>query len=127
MAETGRLVFDGRCGVCTLSVRWLRHLDRHHRVEIVPLQSPGAPESVGAAESECLASVQSQDADGVRLCGAAAVNTALAAALGCRPPMVLYRRTRRLQERAYGWVAANRHRFRGVTPHCETTPTDCGS
>lgn len=123
---TARLVFDGRCGVCTRSVDWLRRLDRHHRVEAVPLQQPGAPASVGATEAECLASVQWQGSDGVRLSGAAAVNAALTTALGSRAPTSLYEHTSRLQERAYTWVAANRYRFRGVTPHCESTPADCG-
>jgi predicted DCC family thiol-disulfide oxidoreductase YuxK len=122
----GRLVFDGRCGFCTRSVGWLRRLDRHQRVEIVPLQAPGAPESVGATEAECLTSLRWQGQDGSRLSGAAAANAALASALGAGVPMVLYRFTSNAQERGYAWVAANRYRLPGVRPHCESVPTDCG-
>lgn len=125
--EAARLLFDGRCGVCTRSVAWLRRLDRHARIVTVPLQAPGAPESVGATEAECLASVQWRGSDGVRRSGADAANAALATALGSRMPLVLYRATAGVQERIYDWVAANRYRLPGITPHCETSPTDCAS
>jgi predicted DCC family thiol-disulfide oxidoreductase YuxK len=124
--SAGRLVFDGRCGFCTRSIGWLRRLDRHQRVAAVPLQAPGAPESVGATETECLASLRWRGDDGVRLCGAAAANAALGTALGSRLPMRLYRRTSRLQERGYAWVAANRYRLPGARPHCDKAPADCG-
>lgn len=122
---TPRLVFDGRCGFCTRSVGWLRRLDRHQRVQTVPLQAPGAPESVGATKAECLASLRWRGADGVRLSGAAAANAALATALGSRVPMLLYHHTSGVQEGGYAWVAANRYRLRGVRPYCEKAPTEC--
>src|SRR5215469_3562953 len=123
---TGRLVFDGQCGFCTRTVGWLRHIDRRQRVEIVPLQASGAPESVGVTEAECLLSLRWQGDDGARLSGAAAANAALACALGSQVPVLLYRLTSKLQERGYGWVAANRYRLRGVRPLCESAPADCG-
>jgi predicted DCC family thiol-disulfide oxidoreductase YuxK len=123
---TARLVFDGRCGFCTRSIGWLRQLDRHQRVETVPLQAPGAPDSVGATEAECLDALRWQGEDGARLSGAAAANAALAMALGSQVPMLLYRLTSGVQERAYSWVAANRYRLPGVRPHCEKVPADCG-
>ncbi len=123
--NTARLVFDGRCGFCTRSVGWLRRIDRHRRIHIVPLQTPGAPDSVGATETECLDSLQWQGGDGSRLSGAAAANAALATALGSRLPMLLYRLTAALQQRCYVWVAENRYRLPGVRPHCETAPSEC--
>ena len=38
----GRLlvVFDGRCGLCNRSVRWLLRRDRHNRLCFVPSESP---------------------------------------------------------------------------------------
>lgn len=119
------LVFDGRCGVCTRSVQWLHRLDRHARINTMPLQAPGAPAAVGASEAECLASVRWQGSDGIRRSGADAANAALATALGTQMPRVLYRLTAGVQEKIYGWIAANRHRLPGVTPHCEAMPTDC--
>jgi len=122
----GRLVFDGQCGFCTRAAGWLRRIDRRQRVEILPLQAPGAPESVGVTEAECLVSLRWQGEDGVRLSGAAAANAALACALGSRVPVVLYRLSSRVQERGYVWVAANRYRLRGVRPYCESAPAECG-
>jgi predicted DCC family thiol-disulfide oxidoreductase YuxK len=81
---------------------------------------------VGATETECLASLRWRGDDGVQFCGAAAANAALQAALGSRLPMRLYRLTSRLQERGYGWVAANRYRLPGARPYCEQVPAECG-
>ena len=123
----GRLVFDGQCGFCTRSIGWIRRLDRHGRVECVPLQYLGAPASVGASEQECRAAVQWRGVDGRRCSGAEAVNAALCAALGTGLPLAVYAATRPLQDRAYAWIAVNRYRFRGVTAHCTARPGDCAS
>lgn len=123
--SSGRLVFDGRCGFCTRSVHWLKRLDRHDRVESVPLQSPGAPASVGATEEQCSQAVQWLGSDGRRHSGAAAVNAALSAALGTRLPLRLYVVTRPVQDRLYDWVAANRSRLPSAVPHCTEHPDDC--
>lgn len=123
---TARLVFDGRCGFCTRSIRWFQRLDRRQRVETVPLQAPGVPESVNSSEEECLSSLRWRGTDGTLLSGAAAVNAAVGTVLGSRLPMTLYRRTRGLQERAYNWVAENRYRLPGMQPYCESSPAACG-
>jgi predicted DCC family thiol-disulfide oxidoreductase YuxK len=121
----GVLVFDGRCGFCTRTVGWLRRLDRHRRVELLPLQQPGAPERVGATVDECLISVRWQGTDSSRAAAAEAINAALAAALGTRAPLLVYRLTRRAQEWLYQWIANNRYRLPGATPWCERYPADC--
>ena len=121
----GRLVFDGNCGFCTRSVRWLRRLDRGHHIDMAPLQNPGAPESVRATRAECLDQVQWLGDDGRRRSGAEAVNAAVGAALRTRLPLVLYRISARGQERGYTWVAENRYRLPGATPHCRTHPDEC--
>lgn len=123
--SSGRLVFDGRCGFCTRSMHWLKRLDRHNRVEAVPLQSPGAPASVGATEEQCYQAVQWLGSDGRHHSGAAAVNAALSAALGAPLPLWLYAVTRPVQDRIYDWVAANRGRLPGTAPHCTEHPDDC--
>src|SRR5699024_6190353 len=79
---TARLVFDGRCGFCTRAVGWLRRLDRQRRVDTVPLQTPGVPESVGSTEEECLNSLRWRGSDGALHSGAAAANAAVSTALG---------------------------------------------
>lgn len=123
--SSGRLVFDGRCGFCTRSVHWLKRLDRHDRVEAVPLQSPGAPASIGTTEEQCSQAVQWLGSDGRRHSAAAAVNAALSAALGTRLPLRLYAVTRPVQDWLYDWVAANRSRLPGMAPHCTEHPDDC--
>src|SRR5699024_3536373 len=123
---TARLVFDGRCGFCTRAVGWLRRLDRQRRVDTMPLQTPGVPESVGSTEEECLNSLRWRGSDGALHSGAAAANAAVSTALGSQLPMRLYRLTSGAQERAYNWVAANRHRLPGTRPHCESNPGTCG-
>lgn len=123
--NAGVLVFDGRCGFCTRSVGWLRRLDRHRRVELLPLQQPGAPARVGATVEQCLAAVRWRGTDSSQAAAAEAINAALAAALGTRAPLLLYKLTRRGQERLYQWIADNRYRLPSTTPWCERCPVDC--
>jgi predicted DCC family thiol-disulfide oxidoreductase YuxK len=124
--ESGRLVFDGRCGFCTRSTGWLRRLDRRNRVEVRTLQTPGVPASVGRTAQECTEQVRWLGSDGRQRGGADAVNAALSAALGTRAPLHLYRLTAVAQDRVYAWVAANRYRLPGATPRCSTHPAECG-
>lgn len=121
----GVLVFDGLCGFCTRSVGWLSWLDQRQRIELVPLQQPGGPARVGATVEECISAVHWQDADGSRAVAAEAINAALAAALGTRAPLLVYRVTRPAQEWLYQWVADNRYRLPGATPWCERYPAEC--
>jgi predicted DCC family thiol-disulfide oxidoreductase YuxK len=55
------------------------------------------------------------------------MNAALSAAIGTRLPLTLYRipGIRFVQEAIYRWVAANRYRFRGTTPYCQSHPASC--
>lgn len=124
-AVRGTLVFDGACGFCTRSAGWLRRLDRRSRVTFVPFQATGVLEAAGLSVEQASASVWWLGDDGAVLPGAHAANAALSAALGSRLPLWLYRLTRPPQERLYAWVAANRHRFPGVTPYCTSHPEQC--
>lgn len=118
-------MFDGCCGFCTRCAQALRRLDRAGRIEIVPFQSPGAPESVGATPDQCRAAVQWRGRDGRRRQGADAVDAALSVLTRTPLPSLLYRVTAGPQERAYRWVADHRHRLPGTTPHCSEHPADC--
>lgn len=120
------LVFDGQCGFCTRCAGWLHRLDRRKQVRLRPFQGHGVLTECGLTAAQAAASVSWIDNDtGRQASGAEAVNLALAAALGTRAPLVLYRFTRPVQERLYRLVARNRHRLPGVRPYCETHPTEC--
>jgi predicted DCC family thiol-disulfide oxidoreductase YuxK len=118
------LVFDGYCGFCTRSVGWIRRLDRSDRIELLPYQAAGVPEAHGLSHADCEAAVWALGPGSERHRGAAAVNAALAAALGVRLPMALYRLSvvGWLQDAVYAWVARNRRRLPGVTPWCISHP-----
>jgi predicted DCC family thiol-disulfide oxidoreductase YuxK len=118
------LLFDGCCGFCTRCVHWLSRLDRHQRVRPVPYQMSGAPERHGLTVAECAAAAWAVEADGTHHRGAAAVNAALAAALGTQLPVRLYHvpGVGRLQDRAYAGVARNRRHLPGTTPWCQAHP-----
>lgn len=151
--ETLDVVFDGRCGMCTRAAAWIKGKDRHCRLTFHPYQGDGVLERFGLSEEAARTAVWafSPRAAGVGAgvgsgvgsdsaatdslhnyssghSGAAAVNRVLDTAFGLRifsaaygVPGVTW-----LQDRAYRWVAVNRHRFRGVTPWCDAHPGDCG-
>lgn len=105
----------------------MRALDRHHRVTVVPFQEAGAPAAHGLTRAECEAAAWAVTPDRRRYPAAAAINLTVAVALGTGLPLWLYvlPGIRQLQERAYGWVAANRSRLPGDRPHCEQYPEGC--
>ena len=121
------LVFDGRCGLCTRFVRVMQRLDRKRRITAVPYQKPGVPTSVGLTAEACRKAAWAVTPEGHHHRGAEAVNLALAVALGTRLPHALYRLPliRGAQDRAYDWIAANRHRLPGDEPHCSRYPGEC--
>jgi len=122
----GTLIFDGRCGFCTRAMDLLTRIDRHGRVETRAAQEPGVAARAGIAPDELAKSVWwVHDSD--RCSGAAAINSALAAAIGRRLPLTIYRLpgVGTLQEAVYRRVAANRHRLPGTTPWCQRHPDRC--
>ena len=121
------LVFDGRCGVCTRFVRLMKRLDRKQRVTVVPYQKRGVPASFGLTAEACREAAWAVTPEGRRYCGAAAVNLVVGVALGTNLPRAFYRlpSIKRAQDRAYDWIAANRHRLPGDEPHCSQHPEEC--
>ena len=121
------LIFDGRCGFCTRSVRLLGTLDRDGRVKPVPYQRPGAPEAHGLGLAQCEAAVWTVAPGLDQRSGAAAVNTALSVALGTRVPLWLYAvpGLGRLQDLAYSVIARNRRRLPGDASYCRQYPEGC--
>jgi predicted DCC family thiol-disulfide oxidoreductase YuxK len=121
------LFFDGACGMCTRSVELLNKLNRTGKLQSEPLQSPGAAQRLGISSSDLLDSVRWLDASGNVYSGAEAANAALSAAIGSRIPLRIYRipGLRFVEEAVYRWIAANRYRFPGTTPYCESHPRAC--
>jgi predicted DCC family thiol-disulfide oxidoreductase YuxK len=120
-------VFDGRCGFCTGCVRLIERLDSKRRITAVPYQKPGVPTSVGLTAEACGQAAWAVTPEGRRYRGAEAVNLVLAVALGTNLPYAFYRwpLVRHAQDRAYDWIAANRHRLLGDEPHCSRYPEEC--
>jgi predicted DCC family thiol-disulfide oxidoreductase YuxK len=121
------LFFDGACGMCTRSVELLHRLDRTGEVRAEPLQSQGTAQRLGISSSELLESVRWLDSSGAVYSGAEAANAAFSAAIGTRIPLLIYRipGVRFIEEVVYRWVVANRYRFPGTTPYCESHPSAC--
>ncbi len=123
------LIFDGACGFCTWSVYWIKLLDRRDRVQAIPCQQPGLPQSVGLTRAQCEEAARAIEPSGRRLRGAAAVCAALAWALGlpvlgriCELPGI-----RSLAEAIYRWIATHRSRLPGGRPYCQQHPEACAS
>ena len=123
----GTLFFDGACGMCTRSRDLLVRMDRTGNLRTEALQSAGAAERLGIAPTSLLESVRWLDSSGAVYSGAEAANAALAAAIGTRIPLAIYRipGIRSAEQAIYRWVAANRYRFPGTTPYCESHPSAC--
>ena len=122
--STLTFVFDGYCGFCTRSVAWIERLDRRHRVRMLACQATDVAATHGLTEADCNAAAWAFAPDGRVYRGAAAVNAALAAALGTALPLRIYGLpfVHSVQDAVYGWIARNRRRFRGVTPWCVAHP-----
>ncbi len=123
------LIFDGRCGVCTRFVRLLQSLDRGRRVLALPYQKPGTIEMADLSLEDCRTAAWAVSPDGDRYRGAEAVSVVMSSVLGTRLPHALYKLpvVGRLQDLAYGWIAANRRRLPGDTPYCSQHPSQCRS
>jgi predicted DCC family thiol-disulfide oxidoreductase YuxK len=121
------LIFDGKCGFCTRCVRFLKALDRAERVKAVPFQKSGMAEAVRLTRTECAQSAWVVTPDGQRYAGAAAINLALAVALGTVAPLAVYRTPllHQAENWLYAWVAANRHHLPGDLPYCQQHPAMC--
>jgi len=123
------VIYDGWCGVCTRTVRWLLRHDLDRRIVALPNQTPGVRERAGLTKEQVDRSAWAIDASGRRYEGAAAVNRALDELDRWRFLAALFRLPviRQLEEVFYRWFSANRGRFArwGITPACERPGTSC--
>lgn len=123
------VIYDGWCGVCTRAARWIHRHDRDRRVLLLPNQTPGARQLAGLSKREVDRAVWVIETTGRRYEGAAAINRTLEELGRWRHLAALYRLSpvRQVEDRLYGWFAANRSRFArwGITPACERPGVEC--
>lgn len=107
-------IYDAHCELCRAAVGWIRLLDRRNAVHCVGLQDgPLSAVHPDLQEADCMAELHVVDAVGRIDVGWAAV-VRLAEALPAAKPLALLDRTRPTRaaaERAYGFVARNRHQL----------------
>lgn len=122
MTELPILIYDGDCGFCTRSVRWVERLPV--RLRIVPWQEADLA-ALRITEARARHEVLLVDPTGHVSGGADAVAQVLK---HCRVPWSLMGSAmsapgvRFAAERGYRWVADNRHRLPGATPACQLPP-----
>jgi predicted DCC family thiol-disulfide oxidoreductase YuxK len=105
------LLYDGECGFCTRSARWVERRDRRGRISVRPNQEPGLIESLGLTRREVDRASWAVEPGGAKFEGAAGINRvigelgggwAVAAALYRLAPI------RWIEDRYYGRVARRR-------------------
>lgn len=121
------VIFDGTCGSCTRSVRYLERLDRHHRITVVACQVAKRDPAFPLGDIDCGESAWAITADARAESGGQAAPLIAAVLLGRRWPLTLGRlgMVRHALAFGYRWVANNRHRFPGDTPYCTAHPGAC--
>jgi predicted DCC family thiol-disulfide oxidoreductase YuxK len=122
------VVFDGHCGFCTRSIRYLHRLDRHGRVTSVACQVAQREGRHGMEGVDCGDSAWALTADGRREAGGQAATLIASALLQRTWPVTVGRLPgiRHALAGGYRLIANNRHRFPGDTPWCGANPGRCG-
>jgi len=116
------LVFDGDCGFCTSSARWLhRWVVSGGSTHLAPWQQLDLADLRLTAE-QCLAAVQWVGPDGSVLAGHLAIAASLRAGRPVWRPvgaLLVVPGVSWLAKRAYTWIAAHRYALPGGTPACK--------
>lgn len=115
------LFFDGDCGLCSRSVRWIARLDRQARISFAPLQGRLAAE-FGLSGHASLADgsmVLLREADACLFLRSDALIELGRAAGGILSILLLLRFVPRwIRDGVYRWIAKNRRRLGGTSSHC---------
>jgi predicted DCC family thiol-disulfide oxidoreductase YuxK len=117
------LVYDGDCGFCTTSIRWVKRL--RLRADTVTAWQHADLGALGLTPEQCDLKLQWVADDGANSSGHEAVaRLLLCSALPWRPigVLLLTPPLSWLASRAYTWVSANRQRLPGGTPACALPP-----
>ncbi len=121
------VIFDGNCGFCTRSIRYLDKLDRNRRITSMPCQVAKRDPAFRLGDINCGESAWGIAPDDQAEAGGQAAALVAAVLLQRRWPITLGRRrgVRHALAVGYRWVARNRHRFPGDTPFCTAHPGAC--
>ena len=125
LPDTEPLVFyDGHCGLCERSVRWLLRRDRVGRLRFAPLQGTTAAALLTHDPRSNMTSLVLLDTDGVHVRSEAAIRAVMHLGGAWRLAHVLRSVPRRMRDRAYDLVARRRHRWFGSVEHCHLPEPD---
>jgi predicted DCC family thiol-disulfide oxidoreductase YuxK len=108
--------YDGECSICLSGARRFGPALTRRRIDLVPLQSPGACETLGIREEERLTEMRLRLADGTVFGGASAI-VEIARRIWWAWPLwalSLVPGAIRLMRVAYGWFARHRGSANGV-------------
>lgn len=115
------LIFDGDCGFCTTSARFLaRRVVQGGAISVMPWQRLELPE-LGLTPEQCQAEVQWVGGDGRRASGHAAIAAALREGRKVWRPvgaLLVAPGFSWIAQRGYSWIAAHRYALPGGTPAC---------
>jgi predicted DCC family thiol-disulfide oxidoreductase YuxK len=119
--ERGLLIFDGDCGFCTTSARFVsRWVDRRDRYEVQPWQELDlAP--LGVTEADCIEAAQFVRCDGSVVSGHRAIAAGLTHGAPLWRPLghlLTLPGVSQLAARVYTWVADHRYALPGGTAAC---------
>ncbi len=129
------MVFDGRCGMCTRSARYLAWLagsgpigSPDPRVDVLASQAPGVLDRLDLGADDAARAVWTIGGE-PRIAVGGPRSIALAIAVGRRStlPLLPLRLlpVAWLLDAIYGWIAEHRSWFPGELPWCEAHPGRC--
>lgn len=121
------VIFDGECGVCTLTIRKLKKWDRRDVLTFRTCQSVSLSNVEGVSPKKCMKAVYAIADDGTIASGSDAAALILTAMVNNRWPYRIGRWPiiRQVLSFGYGIVASNRRKLPGEKPWCHQHPEDC--
>ena len=122
----GPIVFyDGQCGLCDRSVRWILHHDRHQRLRFAPLQGTTYAALDAPSKPTDEGTIVLLDADGLHVRSEAVLRILRSIGGPWRALAVAGRLCPRpVRDAVYRWVARHRMQWFGAVDACEIPSED---
>jgi predicted DCC family thiol-disulfide oxidoreductase YuxK len=126
---TVTLLFDGTCGFCTRSVRYLKNRDKRNQIEAIPCQIAINDPKYGLTDADCAQSIWAYTSDGRQAAGDQAAMLIASVMVDKKWPVTFGNLPLIKQALGFGYrtIARNRYRFPGDTPACQQPGFDCGA